>query len=287
MLEGIDVSQYQLTTPSLTGRDFLIARASIGTRADTRYAGHVLNARAAGLVTGAYHFGHSDVDITRQVETFLDLAGDVDLYALDVEGAHAPSITQTRAFIDQCDRRGVAVGLYASESTYFEAGQAWRWVANWSQPPRIPWDIWQHRGSPLDLDRFDGTRTELISLGGNQETPMPGLQFRFLDRVTGTATVQGPGHALIRVDTGDHVGAPDGQIREVAGKIVLTAPAPGTSPFPAGTKGYLVGNVPGLTPDQSIAAMLLEGDVLFTPDSEPVSYPVTVGGKPAGAVTLP
>lgn len=120
-----------------------------------------------------------------------------------------------------------------------------------------------------------------------QEEPVPGLQFRFLDRVTGIATVQGAGHALIRVDTGEHVGVSDRQAREVAGRIVLTAPAPGTSPFPAGTKGYLVGNIPGLTPDQSIAAMLLEGDVLFTPDSAPASYPVTVGGKPVGEVTLP
>lgn len=173
MLEGIDVSRYQTSTPSLAGRSFLIARASIGIGPDPMYATHIANARRAGLVVGAYHFGRNDLSIAAQVEAFLDEAGDVDLYALDVEGERAPSVGQTKEFIHRADVAGVPVGLYASESAYFEAGQAWRWVANWSRPPRIPWDIWQHRGAPLDLDRFDGSIDELRALAGGDPMQLP------------------------------------------------------------------------------------------------------------------
>jgi hypothetical protein len=97
------------------------------------------------------------------------------------------------------------------------------------------------------------------------EDNMPGLTFRFVDRVPGIATVVGGGHSLIRTDTGTYAPVPAGQLREVAGAIVLVEP---WGSWPIGTEGYLVGNVPGLLPDKSIAAMLLKKDCSFAPATD-------------------
>jgi hypothetical protein len=73
------------------------------------------------------------------------------------------------------------------------------------------------------------------------------------------------GHALITVDTATFVQIPAGQEREVVAEVVLTAPVPGHESIGAGTTAYLVGNVPGQTPDTSIAAIVLTQDGEFTP----------------------
>lgn len=99
-----------------------------------------------------------------------------------------------------------------------------------------------------------------------EDPDMPGLQFRFVDRISGIATVVGDDHALIRVHDAGFVPIPAGQRREVAGTVELTAPIDGHPGIPVGTKARLVGNVPGATPDQSIAAVLLVSDSSFEPD---------------------
>lgn len=173
MLEGIDVSHWQTKTPSLDGLSFLIAKATEGTTRDPLYSTHIRNARAAGLVVGAYHFSRDDVQVAAQVNAFLAAVAGVRWLAFDVEGAHAWSLFQTRQAITQVHDEGLEVGLYMSESTFMDAGQDWSWVANWSHPPRRPWDVWQHRGSPLDLDRFAGSLDELRTLAHQQpEAPM-------------------------------------------------------------------------------------------------------------------
>lgn len=168
MLEGIDLSSWEPTTPSLAGRSFVIARATYGPWVDRLYTHHVGVARAAGLVTGAYAFGIAG-DVPAQVAAFLAAAGDVDLLALDLETESGkPPMTNAEgaAFIAAVQGAGRRCGLYHSRSGYPELGQDWRWVADWSTtPPGIPWDVWQHRGSPLDLDSFAGTPDQLRALG--------------------------------------------------------------------------------------------------------------------------
>lgn len=164
-VEGIDVSLYQPTTPSLVGRRFLFARASIGTRTDDKYAMHIRNAKAAGLVTGAYHFGDNRIAAATQAAVFLKAAGDVDFYFLDVEGSNAMGSAAIRAFFAAVRTAGQKVGLYHSLSGFPELGQDYNWVAYWSGvPPSINWTFWQYRGSPLDLDRFIGTLAQLRTL---------------------------------------------------------------------------------------------------------------------------
>jgi hypothetical protein len=166
-IKGIDVSRWQTTTPSLTGLSFLFARASIGTKADEKYAMHIANARAAGLFVGAYHFNHAPLSVASQVAAFLTAAGDVDFYAIDVEGGDAFSRDQTAAFIKGVQATGRKCGLYHSLSGFFDAGQDFDWIAYWSdQPPTRDWDFWQWQGSPLDRDIYGGTLAELQALAG-------------------------------------------------------------------------------------------------------------------------
>lgn len=186
-VKGIDVSQWQASTPSLTGFGFLFARASIALRADPMYLTHIANARKAGLLVGAYHFNDNGISVVEQAAMFLRTAGDVDFYAIDVEGGSAFSHAQTGEFITRVKATGRKIGLYHSLSGYFDVGQDWRWVAYYSTtPPPIHWDFWQRRGSPLDLDDFNGDFAALRLLA-NQEAPM--VKFKApLDEVGGTIT---------------------------------------------------------------------------------------------------
>ncbi len=163
--EGIDVSVWQANTPPLTGLAFLFARASYGSTVDPRYAQHTGNARAAGLVVGAYHFGTSE-PVVDQVAAYVSVIRGANLFVLDYEseqGRQRMSPTQAREFIRAIQARGLRVGLYASESGFPSLGQDWNWVANWSARPTIPWSFWQYQGSPLDRDRFNGAATELVA----------------------------------------------------------------------------------------------------------------------------
>ena len=160
---GIDVSHWQARTPPLGGVFFLIARATYGTSPDDAYPMHIRNARSAGIVTGAYHFGRNVVAVDRQVAAFVKAAGDVDLYALDVErdGTDpAMSEAQARDFIARFHKAtGKRIGLYMSESGFHrDVGQDWNWVANWDREPRIPFAIWQYGKSSLHVQTIDGDR---------------------------------------------------------------------------------------------------------------------------------
>lgn len=168
-VEGIDVSHWQVTTPPLTGRKFLVARASIGLLPDDRYNQHIAAARRAGLVPMAYHFGDNRIDPVAQARLFLDVAGQVGFYFLDVEGAHAMTRAQRRAFHSEVRRQGHESGYYHSLSGFTEDGQDSNWIAFWSgSPPPGNWLLWQYRGSPLDLDRFIGTEAQLRGLAEKQ-----------------------------------------------------------------------------------------------------------------------
>jgi len=212
--KGIDISSYQAETPPLTGLSFLIARASIGTGKDARYAHHILNAVAAGLVTGAYHFGYNGVSQDVQADIFLDAAGEVDFYFIDVEGPSAPSQNQTRAFIDRVHSHGKRCGLYHSASGYFDVGQDYDWVAKWSTTaPARSWDFWQYRGSPLDLDQYHGTAAELRKFAGIPDAPP--------SDIGGSMIVpQALGHLIVTATAGARIYAePDPSTIPIASKL--------------------------------------------------------------------
>ncbi len=195
---GIDVSKWQSSLPDLDTVDFLFARASIGTQTDPLYAQHIAEAKAASLITGAYHFNHDQISVASQVATFIAAAGDVDLYALDVEGLNAFDQSQTREFIRLMHEAGLECGLYHSASGFFDAGQDWDWVAKWSPTPPAVYDFWQFTSSGnlpgypgrLDFDQYKGTLAELYALAGRNTDTMTGYRAVGEDWTTTKAPVR-------------------------------------------------------------------------------------------------
>lgn len=172
-VEGIDLSQWQTSTPRLDLVRFAGVRATYGTRPDTMYVHHVRSIHTAARYAIAYHFGTGATPGRTQAAAFLaatGLAPPDRLYALDLEterGKPPMPLAEARAFIAAVRATGRACLLYHSESNFPRLGQSGDWVANWSHAPSRPWLFWQYRGSPLDLDRFHGSAAELDKLTGH------------------------------------------------------------------------------------------------------------------------
>ena len=206
-LEGVDISHWQPTTPSLAGLSFAFAKASEGLAPDSLYATHLAKFRKAGIVTGAYHFARADVATPEeQARYFVTKAGDADLYALDVEnttkkdanGHKVPvrkyNLTETQRFIAEMHRLGKACGLYMSRSVFYvTAGQDWNWVADYRGiTPTIKWAFWQYTSTPIDHNHFNGTLDELHKLAGRTDLPL-------------IANSPAPVHSLVDVKKGGQV----------------------------------------------------------------------------------
>src|ERR1035437_7423619 len=103
MLNGIDISHYQIVTPSLVSKDFVFVKATDGVAIDPLYITHSSNVLKAGKVLGAYAFGYnlspaySAVD---QAAAFLANAHETTLLALDLETSKLQmTLAQGAAFI--------------------------------------------------------------------------------------------------------------------------------------------------------------------------------------------
>lgn len=205
-LQGIDVSAHNGTF-STDGQAFVFIRACYGSGKDTKFDEHLATAKAAGVVTGAYCFGRN-MDPILQASRLLEIAPDVDFLFLDYENdAGHPHMTsdQAKAFIRDVQTAGRKIGLYASESGYpaNAFGADYRWVANYSRQPVVPFQFWQYQGSPLDRSRFYGTKTQLLALAGHPAAPTPSgdpmtnlvpiTAHRVVDLKAGTVLQQTPG----------------------------------------------------------------------------------------------
>lgn len=289
---GIDVSRWQSAyVPTgevaafidLTGLDFLFARASIGTRVDPLYDGHIARARRAGLITGAYHFNWDTISVAAQVKAFLAAAGDVDFYFIDVEGGNAFSQAQTHEFLRLMHVAGKKCGLYHSASGYFDVGQDYDWVAKWgSTPPSGDWEFWQYTSDGhlpgysgrLDLNRFNGTRADLLALAGRlapdtdiETTGDSSMKLTAVSAVSGTATLSADG-PVWNVATGARVNASKGTDWRVVGKCHYDSPGEdGTSKSP----GYLIA---ANAADQELH-VVAQTRVTFVPTPAPVCPPAT------------
>jgi hypothetical protein len=263
-LRGIDVSHWQATTPSLTGLAFLFARATYGTQPDDKYATHIKNARSRGLLVGAYHFGRN-LSVSAQVTAFLNRAGNVDFYVLDWEsdsGNPKMTTTQARNFIALVkSATGKPVGLYASESGFRDLGQDYNWVAKWGgSPPTIPYAFWQYRGSPLDLDLFNGDIVALRKLAGKVINEMRNYTITPEAR-GGTIKVTEAGHWFLDMTTDklDKLAVPF-ERAPAWGPVHLTDTIDHQGSDPARRIGYIGRRVAG-TP-----FFVLATDCVFIPD---------------------
>jgi len=185
-LDGIDVSKWQRSTPSLAGLAFAFARATYATTADPMYATHVAAFRKAGLVVGAYHFGVGFEYASAQVDAFLRVATDADLLALDLERDSTQTMTaaQGREFIARLRQRapGKTVLLYSSRGTWpGDLGQDANWIADYTLAARLahrpltklPWAFWQYTSRPWDRDKFNGDLAALRQLVGARGATAP------------------------------------------------------------------------------------------------------------------
>jgi GH25 family lysozyme M1 (1,4-beta-N-acetylmuramidase) len=201
MTEGIDVSNWQGTIAwprvAAAGKRFVYMKASESTTyVDPTYTANRTQARAAGLLVGAYHFAQPTAtagDALAEADHFIAAAtpthGDL-LPVLDLEQtgslAQGPLTQWVQAYVARVlVRTGVHTVIYCSpnfwktymgDTTWFAAnGYDVLWIAHWTgaMSPTVPangwngkgWTFWQYTSDGVvpgitgrvDLNRYDGT----------------------------------------------------------------------------------------------------------------------------------
>lgn len=199
--EGIDVSHWQGTITWTqvrgAGKKFAYIKASEDADfVDPFYATNRAQAKAAGLVVGAYHFARPATtagDATAEADHFISTAGFTTgelLPVLDLEVTGGLTSTQLQAWVkgfltELYTKTGVRGVIYVSPSfwktnmgdtTWFaQNGYGILWIAHWTtaSAPTVPgsnwggygWTFWQYTSNGtvsgisvrVDLDRYKGT----------------------------------------------------------------------------------------------------------------------------------
>jgi lysozyme len=192
-LAGIDVSHFQgevdWDAVAAAGVRFAFIKATEGLEdVDPRFASNWEGSRAAGLLRGAYHFLHPNLDARQQAAHFLAVVAlDDDALppALDVEVTNGVA----PAALTACIRTwlGTVEAALGCKPVVYTDPSFWRtnvgadlgayplWLACYAATPEIPaswpsWTFWQHSQSgtvsgiagPVDLDTcrltLDGLR---------------------------------------------------------------------------------------------------------------------------------
>lgn len=202
-VQGVDISHFDGTIDwaktKAGGIDFGIAKVTEGTTyVDATFGTNWSGMKANGVVRGAYHFFHPELDPTAQATHFVQSiaqlgglqTGDLPPTA-DVEitgGASAATIQSTlKTFLEAVRAAtGMTPIIYTSPgfaSSYLGTGFGGYslWVANWQVTcPTVPggwttWPFWQKAdngvvaGIPaaaVDLDVFNGSLAQLQAFGG-------------------------------------------------------------------------------------------------------------------------
>jgi len=170
---------------------FSITKATEGlTGVDSLFSKYWAGMKAAGIIRGAYHFFHPDVDAVAQAKHFLAVVGKFDAgdlpAILDFEahgglsgGAQVNAALKWLSYVEAAT--GKVPMIYASPSFIIEMGSPAAfakyplWIANYGvSKPHIPkpwltWTIWQDTdkgrlaGVPqgVDMNWFNGSAAEL------------------------------------------------------------------------------------------------------------------------------
>jgi lysozyme len=195
-VKGIDVyhgdnggSAIDWAKVKAAGISFAFAKATESTNfTDSMFAKNWAGMKAAGIVRGAYHFFHADVDPTAQATFFLSTVGTLekgDLLVLDLETTNNQSQATVLAHAETFmaavkSKSGVTPILYTSPaflSSFGTLGQYPLWVANYGVScPSVPsawksYTFWQSTGTgtlsalsaAVDLDTFNGSLSALTS----------------------------------------------------------------------------------------------------------------------------
>ena len=181
-MNGVDISSWQAPgSVNLSSYDFAIIKASEGVSiTDKHHKAHYKSAKAKGLLTGFYHYAHPEGNTARaEASHFEDVVKPYigsSILALDYEGtALSYGAIWAKNWLDEVFAlTGVRPLIYLQGSAVPEYSQVWQagyklWLAAWgaSNPRTEPWEkytIWQYRGDPLDLHRFDGTKEDWLKM---------------------------------------------------------------------------------------------------------------------------
>ena len=164
--------------------------------ADDTYDSRMASAQSAGLLWGAYHFLRPG-NMKTQAQFFVDVAGDIDLYAADHEDP-AVDLDDLKEFLVQVEAlTGVLPVIYSGHVLKEQLGSSadpelekyLLWLAQYSSTPSWPtaiWPsywIWQYtdQGSiagmsgAVDLNQYQGTAEELVADWTGRAAPPPDM----------------------------------------------------------------------------------------------------------------
>jgi lysozyme len=260
MLHGIDVSHWQSGMRLADAdADFVIIKATDGTNFfDPAAVDFYQQARAAGLLIGAYHFYEGDpvAEADYFVAHVREVVGEV-LLVLDFE-THTSDVAGAKAFLDRVyDKTGVRPLIYMSQSV--TVAHDWSavaahyplWVARygtssygdtgaWAEP--IMWqftDAYHTAGHDVDGDYFYGDHSDWMALasgagGGNGgDDDMPDYKNQTNAQAV-TITGDGTWHGLQIGDDDD-----DAKYNFLTGPVYTTGVLHVTFEAPEGTEVHL------------------------------------------------
>lgn len=206
-VKGMDVSHYDGTidwsVAHGSGIDFAFVKATEGTTfVDPTFATNWAGMKKAGVVRGAYHFFHSNVNPVAQADFVTKTVGALEpgdlpiVIDLEVTDGNPEStvISTATAFLAAVTKAtGVTAMIYTSPAFLSDFSSFTGnplWVANWGvMCPDVPapwstWTFWQNSAtgtvsgvsgaSAVDLDYFNGTLAALGALGVGGGTPDAG-----------------------------------------------------------------------------------------------------------------
>ena len=203
-LNGIDVSSYQGTvnwsSVKSAGNSFGFCKATEGTTyTDAYLSKNWAGMKSAGLVRGAYHYGHPSISATAQAQYFVTAVKNAGGFAsgtnslqlvLDLEdsdGLPAPAVwSWVQSFLAEIKTLTGRPGIIYVSPSFWENNvgnpdnnlNCPLWIANYgvsspTVPPAWPyWTFWQYSDSgsvsgvsgAVDFDYFNGSLSNLKSL---------------------------------------------------------------------------------------------------------------------------
>lgn len=190
---GIDISSHNgpmnFTKVAADGINFVYAKSSEGeTFKDPAFAANVRKARAAGLITGAYHYFHMKGDGKRQAANFISAVKDVPLdmpLVIDVEDwgnamffSRDEAVSELGDMIANLKRSGYRVMIYTNGDGYDRyVKEKFRnedlWLCSFKQPEKLRdyhrmqqfshWGQVNGVDGDVDLDVFNGSENQWLA----------------------------------------------------------------------------------------------------------------------------
>jgi lysozyme len=195
---GLDVSDYDPNTNwtkvAASNRGFAFVKATEGSSyINPSFAADWANAKAAGVVRGAYHFFHADADPTAQANTFLKTIGKLGLndmppvfdWEVTDNQSNATQIARAKTFLQLVEAATGRIPIVYTSASFFNPlgnPQGFEryplFVAEYKvacpkiPPPWSKWTFWQYAdtgnggisgvtNSDIDQDFFVGTLAQL------------------------------------------------------------------------------------------------------------------------------